>query len=532
MYKGLSDNIVYAKSDTVLNDTINDYLVRVDKDRNILPWYSSNLGESYSDAILRVWNFWNHMEVDSNGLKYYMNHQVWKPGHDPRGLGGDQIQMALSSWDLLYDFTGDESIVENMKYMADYYLEHSLSPSGCAWSDMPYPYNTDIHSGEYDGDMILGKGYLQPDKAGSLGFELIKLYKRTLDEKYLDAAIKIANTLAEKVRPGDSAHSPWPFRVNALTGEVGVQIDQKRWYKEGFSDRIKKNADHEIRTSYTSNWTGTLEMFSQLFDLDKGDVRAYQKAFSLALNWMKNYPAKTNKWGPFFEDVSDWSDTQVNAITYAMYLMEHPDLDPGWQQTVRIIFAWAHKEFNVYVYQKYGVVCTGEQTIFVAQGNSHSSREASMELMYWEKTGDTAFIRNAVRELSWATYMVDFNGENRYPVNDIWLTDGYGDYVRHYLRAMAVVPQLAPDNADHILQSSSIVQKISYTQVEIRYKTFDIISTEKFRLTSRPRKVQVNDKKIREDGGESVEGWMWQPLKTGGILTIKHIKGQEVQILK
>ena len=109
VYKGLSDDIVYSKSDTVLNDSVNYHPVRVNQDGNILPWYSSNLGESYSDAILRVWNFWNHMEVDSNGLKYYMNHQVWKPGHDPRGLGGDQIQMALSSWDLLYDFTGDES---------------------------------------------------------------------------------------------------------------------------------------------------------------------------------------------------------------------------------------------------------------------------------------------------------------------------------------------------------------------------------------------------------------------------------------
>jgi hypothetical protein len=42
------------------------------------------------------------MRHDMNGLPYYMNHQVWRPNNDPRGLGGDQLQMALSSWQLLY----------------------------------------------------------------------------------------------------------------------------------------------------------------------------------------------------------------------------------------------------------------------------------------------------------------------------------------------------------------------------------------------------------------------------------------------
>ena len=49
-----------------------------------------------------------------------------------------------------------------------------------------------------------------------------------------------------------------------------------------------------------------------------------------------------------------------------------------------------------------------------------------------------------MRRLNWATYSVDADGKNRYPNDDIWLTDGYGDYVRHYLRAMASFPELAP----------------------------------------------------------------------------------------
>ena len=75
-------------------------------DGSILPWYSADPGTSYDTVLMLVWNFWKNMETDSNGLKYYMNHQVWKPEHDMRGLGGDQINMALSSWALLYAYTG------------------------------------------------------------------------------------------------------------------------------------------------------------------------------------------------------------------------------------------------------------------------------------------------------------------------------------------------------------------------------------------------------------------------------------------
>ncbi len=160
-------------------------------------------GRSYDHIIKLVWNFWDTMRIDMNGLPYHMNHQVWEEDfNDRRGIGGDQIQMALSSWALLYAYTGNPRIVENMKFMADYYLTHSLSTSDCKWPDLPYPYNTFIYSGIYDGDMILGKGYTQPDKAGSLGIELITLYKICGRENYLDAAIRIANTLAINVTSG------------------------------------------------------------------------------------------------------------------------------------------------------------------------------------------------------------------------------------------------------------------------------------------------------------------------------------------
>ena len=529
----IAPDMFESKASKVLTDSIVYHTVRVDENGSILPWYSVNLGESYDYVLDRVWQFWKNIAGDSNGQKYYMNHQVWAPDHDKRGLGGDQLMMAMSSWDLYYNYTGDPLMIENMKYMADYYLAHSLSPATSAWPNLPFPYNMNVESGIYDGDMILGKEYLQPDKAGSFGLELIHLYKKTGQNKYLDAAVKIANTLAEKVRPGDNEHSPWPFKINAITGDTGVLVNQEVWY-EGMSENLKKKnkGKKHKKSSYTTNWTGALNMFSELLDLKQGNTVAYKKAFTMALAWMKKFPVKTNKWGPFFEDIPRWSDTQINATTFAMFLLEHPELDGNWKQTVLGIMNWVYSRLGNKEYSKYGVICVNEQTAYQVPGNSHSSRQAAVDLLYAEKTGDTSFVRNAIRELNWATYMVDEDGKNFYPTNAIWMTDGYGDYVRHYLRAMAAVPELSPQNKDHLLRSSSIISKISYSPNDISYTIFDDSSREVLRLSGKPKSVRAGGKDLTETNEKNGEGWRWRPLKNGGVLTITHNAAKAIVIVK
>jgi hypothetical protein len=129
------------------------------------------------------------------------------------------------------------------------------------------------------------------------------------------------------------------------------------------------------------------------------------------------------------------------------------------------------------------------------------------------------------------------------------MTDGYGDYVRHYLRAMAWNPELAPSGQIHLLQSTSIVQHAEY-QPEINkfyngpvpaekvkdalvvYRTFDQKSTEILRMEEKPESVWVNDKLIEETEQSEREGWTWRPSKTGGVLTINHSSGNEIIVYK
>jgi hypothetical protein len=452
--------------------------VRVDANGGIVPWFGDGPSQAYDHDIRLVWNFWIHMRKCSNGVPYYLQHQVWTPGQDDdRGLGGDQIDMALDSWNLLYGYLGDPAVQQNMVLIANYWLDHGMSSPAALWANLPFPYNTDIHSGQYDGDMRAGKGYLQPDKAGSFGAELVMLYKVTGNPRYLDAAIKIADTLVAKVSPGDADHSPWPFRVNAATGKVAEQQDKGKLFS----------------ASYTSNWSPTLRLFSALEELHQGHPQAYRRTAALVTAWLKAYPIATNKWGPFFEDVdtANYSDTEINADTMAAYILEHPDWDPNGVAQAHAILGWSYNRLGNHTFEKLQVVPINEQTAYLVPGNSHTSRHASVELLYCEKSGDCVAKQQAVRRLNWATYTVDTDGKNRYPHDAVWLTDGYGDYVRHYLRAMASFPELAPNDQDHLLRTSSVIQHIQYSSATIKYRKFDARSVERLKLAaSIPKSVQ------------------------------------------
>jgi len=450
-------------------ETLIYHEIKTDASGKIAPWYGTGPSQAYDHDIRLLFQFWKNIRNCRNGVPMYMQHQVWKPDkEDPRGLGGDQISMALSSWNLLYGYLGDASVRDNMIYMADYWIAHGFSGKNDLWANLPYPYNMVLHSGVYDGDMKAGKGFLQPDKAASFAAELVVLYKMTGDQRYLNTAVNIADTLAEKVKAGDGDNSPWPFRVHAQTGEVHKVVKGGKTYV----------------ASYTTNYTGALRLFEDLIALKQTSAAKYAHARDLVSAWLKSYPLKTNKWGPFFEDVPTeaWSDTEINADTLATYVLEHPSWDPDWKKDAAAILDWSYKSFANHQWEKFGVIAINEQTAYKVPGNSHTSRHASVELLYCEKTGDMELKDAAIRRLNWATYMVDTDGKNRYPRDDNWLTDGYGDYVRHYLRAMASFPELVPEDQNHLLRTTSVIQGITYGNDAITYAKFDKVSTERFKL--------------------------------------------------
>ena len=495
--------------------------IQTDTAGRIVPWSAPQPSVAYDRIIKSVWSFWKGLGNCSNGIPYFYQHQVWSPGHDARGLGGDQLAMALSSLQLLHAYTGDPEITRYMRGIADFVLDHGLSLATDTWPNLPYPYNTSIHGGNYDGDMRAGKGFLQPDKAASFGAELLALFEMTGEMRYRDAASAIADTLAAKVVPGDDAHSPWPFRVNARTGELPAKAS--------------------AYAAYTANWTGALRLFDELVRLKAGHQATYQYARNTLIAWVKNYPLKTRNWGPFFEDVSFWSNTEINADTMAWYLLEYPDRfdsSPGFgSAAARSILDWTLSTFGTNRWAAYGVTAIQEQTAYRVPGNSHTSRHASVELLYAEKSGSTLHKEEAIRQLNWATYMVADDGKNRYPNDDIWLTDGYGDYLRHYLRAMAAAPELAPTGQNHLLRSSSILRQIHYSPDRIEYATFDSASLERLRIDFEPARVTAGNQKLKRFKSaadiKKRDGYYYEPAgPRAGLLEIHHSGSDMVAIIR
>ena len=516
--------------------------IKTDKKGKIISWYNENPGTAYNHIVNIVWNFWDTMRRDMNGLPYYMNHQVWNADfNDPRGIGGDQFAMALSSWCLYYAYSGNEKVKANMNFIADYYLSHGLSPVASKWPSLPFPYNTLLYSGIYDGDMRSGKNVTQPDKAGSFGLELLHVYKMSNgynipeNKLYLEAAVNIANTLSAHIKEGNINYAPLPFKVNVITGAT----------------ELLRNHDFTgtwIDTAgYTTNWVPTMQLFIDLIAMHQGNIAAYQSGFTVLLNWMKLYAMKENKWGPFFEDVDWWSETQINAMTFARFIMEHREYFPEWKNDVQKIIGWVHENLANKTWEKYGVIVTNEQTIYKTPANSHSSRQAADELLYVSLSGDSSLYENAVRELNWATYMVDFDGKNRFPNDEPWLTDGYGDYVRHYLRAMDASPALTAPGENHIISSTSVIQQADYkgrlkkyyglsfenvdsNKVRLFYRTFDSSGIEKIRLKTKPREVSLDYKLMKEKNVG--EGYQWESMAVGGLLIIRRENGKKVILMK
>lgn len=539
---------------TELKEELYYHKVRVDPQGGIVPWFGKSTAEGYDHVIKLVFNFWDTMSrvdtTDSNGAKItvpaYMLHTVWTPdSSDSRGLGGDEIAMAMSSWQLLYAYTGDARVKDNMKYMASTYLDNSLSPANSKWPNLPFPYNTDTKKAIYDGDMISGKGFLQPDKAGSFALELVHLYKMANNDPkianqkdatdYLNAAIKIATTLTSHIVPGDLQNSPLPFRVNPVSGEIAPLIN---YTADGKPYVV-------MLFSKTSNWSGTMQLFLDLEKLDPAHAQNYHKSFSLLLEWMKKYPLKNNDWGPFFEDQGGYSNTQINAVTFARFILEHREYFPNWRSDAKSIFDWTHtvlKNVNPKV-KGYGANLVNEQTSYDQPGESHESRQGSTELLYAKLTNDPKASIEAIRLMNWATYMVDFDGKNKFPETpvidenghdltngSIWMTDGYGDYIRHYLRAMAVDPSLAPSSSTHLISSTSVVQQANYSEKgDLVYRTFDAQGAETVRMTQKPSAVRVDGSPIAERSGRNNFGWTG--LKEGGgVLNIVRGQGNQVEI--
>ena len=240
---------------------------------------------------------------------------------------------------------------------------------------------------------------------------------------------------------------------------------------------------------------------------------------------------RTFVWNGYFEDIPSDPEcqnrVQITPLETARYILQHPEYDPNWQADIPALLTCVASAFGTD-----GIDAIKEQTWCYAPMGSHTARYASVCAMYYEKTGDTRYREEAYRFFNFATYVCEDNGYVWVGPDwkTSWFSDGYGDYIRHFIDGLGAVPEWAPAGENHLLRSTSVVQRISYADNGITYKTFDSNAAEVFRLASKPQNITVSGSVLPEVPQLTGKGWNWDALENGGVLRVVRDSGNEVKI--
>jgi len=492
--------------------SLNGHEVILDRSGRIRPWEGSG---GYSRIVQRAWSFLlNDVPTGDNGLKLYYSYPYVDPDslapadwpHNPASFNATLTDSALA----YSAYSGNPAPAALARRLLDHHLANGMTPGNWDWSNVPYasgdPGATEYrgsHFGDSDGTGD-GFGVIAPDKVGEMGVAFIKMYEYTGETRFRTAAVNAADALASHVRKGDATHSPWPFRAYAETNEV--------------------------REQYTAHTIAPIKLFDELIRLGLGRVSAYRAARNTAWNWMMKYPMRNNVWSNYFEDVSIQGDrsnfNQLVALETARYLLEHPALDRKWKAHVRGIIRWVENTFGE---REFGATKIAEQMVFYHHMGSHTSRYASINAMLYDRTGDVAAKKKAFRSFNWATYMESANGRtiDGPSVGNMWWTDGYGDYIKHFMAGIAAVPKWA-GNGNHLLKSSSVVRSANYGSRSINYVTFDKAAKETLNVKRTPVRVTAGGKRLKRRNNLGSPGWTYKPKS--GVLRVFHRNARRVEI--
>ncbi len=532
------------------SDSLGAHRVQKDPDGNLLAWYKPGTpGAAYAHVARLAAEFIKSgTPVDYHtGLKMYLvtccfegphkrsqqDFEAGKTGedwmHNPACVYAGMVQSLVLDY---MPYSGDTAYVGVVREMLDYQLANGTTPAGWPWGGVPYA-SADPFEKTYQGatkwekEGMRGDGLhgVEPDKVGEMGYAYLKFYQVTGGDKYLQAALGCADALAKHVRPvgGDLEYfseanirqSPWPFRLNARTGLV-----------------------HD---EYTANVVEPVRLFDELLrtrdrlKLDTARTNAYGKARDLAWKWLfsKNGPMKTYIWNGYFEDIANDPDhsNRVNNIPLetARYLLKHPERDPDPDNNPTALVRWVASVFGTE-----GTTAIREQTWCYVPMGSHTARYASVCALLHERTKDPRYKKEATDYFNWATYATDPNGVVRvgptWPGS--WFSDGYSDYIKHFMEGLAAVPEWAPAGEDHLLRSTSAVQQIAYGDRGVRFRTYDAAGEAVLRLTAKPKSVKVDGKALPERKDAKAGAWTWEPLTRGGVVRLHYTGGHGVEITK
>ncbi len=424
---------------------------------------------------------------------------------------GEKIPNWFESARLYYAYTGDTTVMNTVEKIAEYAIDHGMTPATFNWPNFPYTTTNagDMEFRGFDAAKRFVLHEVQVDHAGDMGLAFYRLYLYTGREKYKTAAVNIANTLAGKAKTGDAERSVWPYRVIMNTGEVTAP--------------------------YGANWIGAYSLLEHLVKAKTGNVAAYQSAMDKVRDFMLRFPMRTGYW------TDGHTDTDIKSNTYksnmgksntALFMLDNPSFDPEWKTHIPQLIQWTETNFVTRCNQgepatQWGANLVGEQDDFLPKMDYQTARYAAECAKWFAVSGDTTYREKAYRSLNWVTYCSDSVGlAFESPVSkgvSSWWSDCYGEGPRMFYHVLAAVPEWAPPRENHILYSQGILKNVRYATGKVQYTATDKSGTEFLRLSFKPARILLNGKRM------ALSGYSIRSLGDGDYaLTIRREKAGQI----
>jgi hypothetical protein len=403
-----------------------------------------------------------------------------------------------------YTYTGERDWLLRARDLGDWNIAHSTPPTA-AYPNLPYSaFQNNKPTGSAD------KKSIETDKPAFLGSAYLALFECTGDQRYLEAARKIAATLVPKQRSDGS----WPFRVIPEDGTIFQDLGGAPVFFVEFFDHLGR------------------------YD----DKPEYRRASAGATRCMIARNVEQGEWGTYHEDIAPKSGTHLSAEPMSFtadYLFRASKTHPEYvemgrrvlrQMEAKLVFTEGHAASPA--------PAVAEQATFAHIMAGHTARYCLALADLYAVTHDPAIKRRAMSGLNALTYMQSeaglfrthfYDTKQKVEKDPATVNNWYSQHlytICHVLECMPALPELAPDGQNHILGSSVSLHDVGYAKDAVRYaSSFPVETTIKLGFV--PQSVQVGGRPLRQFGSDKSategDGWSFNP--TTQVLTMRHAAG-------
>ena len=473
-----------------------------DRDGVIAPWYRGQNGQVDFRVRIAAETLkrypWADKDVAITPAPHFVFNSTW--GIEPNGtihvnpklddwmnadLGQRSISTLLGFTDY-YRYTGDPAAIGVITLTADYLLDYCQTPADHPW---PGFITSTPNKGKAYG-RANPHGFIQLDLSAQLGSGMLAAYKLTGNPRYLAAATRWADLLAQHcdLRPGAV---PW-------TRHAVLADAPKDWSQQA-----------------TGGVSLILRLLNEMIQLGhRGQGNCLVKARDAGEKYLRDVLLPAWSGNPTFgRHFWDWDDSvyscSVPGFT-AEYILDRRQAFPQWKTDIRNFMSMFFCRTSVDPGSAGGVY-SGAWAVPESSGCCGQSLQASTMLLVpalarYAALADDAWAREIARR---ETILTTYDARETGVVEDLidggagvasgWFNSAHPCPLRMVMKMLAWQPEwFGPARENHLMRTTSVVRNVRYGKGRVAYSTFDAAAPceDVLRLAFTPTSISADGKPL------------------------------------